>query len=336
MTDTPQAAAGWYPDPYRPDELRYYDGQDWTEHYRKEGALPDIGDWLNATFSVIKDHFLGAAIIAVGFSLIGGLLTWVMVRLALGDLAVIDEELVGFDLGRTVTVGVIGIVATILWQAFTGLALMCFMQRAHQQAGPTVGAAMARALRRLPKSLAVFLIIVFVFMLMAVVLGAVIALAIEVNAAFAGLAVLLGLLLAVLTVYLWVRFAFLNAAIAAAPKGESVARASLGISRGRFWGVFGRLLLLAVAVSVGANILGAASGGNASVINPTSIQQDLIDASGPGEPFEFPDIVFGDLVPTGGGFIVFMLFSGFVSGLAAMVSASATMRLYLEAGGPTD
>ena len=36
MSDTP--AAGWLPDPEKPERLRYWDGQRWTEHVSADGV----------------------------------------------------------------------------------------------------------------------------------------------------------------------------------------------------------------------------------------------------------------------------------------------------------
>lgn len=333
--DTPHAAAGWYPDQYRTGELRYYDGENWTDHYRKEGALPSIGDWLNGTFAIIREYVVGALVLGVVLSFIGGLVTWFLVRETLGDAAVIDEELVGFDSTRTIVFASITMIVTLLWQGFSGLSLMSFMHRAHQQAEPTIGKAMQRAVSRLPILMVVVVATFLVLVLLFAPVVALIVYGIEEENPIGLLALPIGIGVLLLTIYLWVRFAFLNAAIAAAPKGESIVQASLGISKGRFWGVLGRLLLLTVGLGMAANILGVASGGNAGVINPTSFQQDLIEASAE-QNFVMPDVVFADQMPSGGGFIIYLFFSGFVAGLTAIVTASAMMRLYLEANGPTD
>ena len=63
------AAPGWYPDPYQPSRLRYWDGEVWTEHYHQDdGKLPSVGDWLGSTFNAIGAYGIPAFALAVGGS----------------------------------------------------------------------------------------------------------------------------------------------------------------------------------------------------------------------------------------------------------------------------
>ncbi|MEZ5343738.1 MAG: DUF2510 domain-containing protein [Acidimicrobiales bacterium] len=55
---SPPAPPGWYPDPRRQFELRWWDGTDWTEHTHNydrpvAGGKSPRGEWMSRTLSAV-------------------------------------------------------------------------------------------------------------------------------------------------------------------------------------------------------------------------------------------------------------------------------------------
>lgn len=48
MPEPPSPPADWYADPQKPDQRRYWDGQQWTEHTAPIGAPPPPSDAASA------------------------------------------------------------------------------------------------------------------------------------------------------------------------------------------------------------------------------------------------------------------------------------------------
>jgi ketosteroid isomerase-like protein len=53
MSEPPSPPADWYTDPQKPDQRRYWDGQQWTEHTAPIGAPPEDVERLRRGF----EHF---------------------------------------------------------------------------------------------------------------------------------------------------------------------------------------------------------------------------------------------------------------------------------------
>jgi len=324
---TEHAPAGWYDDPQSPGRMRYFDGELWTNHFHKPGELPDVGNWLNNTFTGLLSNWPGAVGIALATSLVGNLVLWISARGLVDTLAWTDGELVGFDTGTGLGVFAV-VVFMLLWQALGWMALNRFLQRAHCQAQPTVAEAAARALKRLPKYVGVILGLAVVAMVIFFVL-VVISL---VSPVLALIVILAGVLVAV---WVFIKLTFLSAAIVAAPAGTSAIRTSAHVSAGRFWAVFGRVVLLTIVVGVGSSIIGAIIGavtGVGSVVD-ADVLGDIVVTTG--DQVEIRDFALKEFFDSG-ALGVEIAFGSLLQAATALITTSAFMRLYLDSGAPSE
>ena len=318
-----QAPAGWYPDPHSPDRMRYFDGEAWTNHFHQPGRLPDIGSWLNTTFSVFGRYWQSAAFMALGISLIGGAGVWLALRVLVADVAIVDEEVVNLGAG-TVFAGLLVIAFAFIWQGFGWLAMSRFMHRAHFQADPTVSDALAHALQRLPRYLGVIVVLALAAVLIMVIVAFLVV-------AVPALGVVALLAMAVVLVWLFVKLGFLFTAIAVAPAGTPVIQASAGVSSGRFWGVLGRLVLITIGVALVGQIVAVGLGDYGQYIDG-DVLSNVVQVRG--DTVIVRDFRVIDLLPSTGQFIVAIIVNSIVQGASAMVSTSALTRLYLDSGAP--
>ena len=320
-----QAEPGWYDDPHAPGRMRYYDGEVWTNHFHTKGVLPDVGSWLNSTFAVLREHWFAAALIAFVTSVVGSGVVWFSIRALTGGLVVTDEELQNFSTGKMF--GILGLVVFAwVWQGMGWLTLNRYLQRAHFDANPTISEALGRMLQRLPAFIrhsAILLAIAFLGFLAIAIVGAAVPVLLPI--------VLFGLLMFV--VFAWIKLAFFTIAVVAAPDGGNALRESFAISQGRFFGVFGRLLFVVVVLWLIGTVVTAVTGGAGSMVDQTLMQEVFV--------FEEAELVVKDfrpqdLIASGGGFVSAWIISAVLSTITGIVSASAHVRLYLDAGAPSD
>ena len=220
---------------------------------------------------------------------------------------------------------IVAVVVGLLIQAIGTLALNRYMQLAHYDDGPTVSGALVHAVRRFPKLLVAVIWLTLVFV--AAVVGLV------VLGFFSGWLLALGIIAMIpIVVWAWVKLTFLAAAVAAAPKEAPAVRTSMSVSSGRFWSVFGRLLMIALLLGFATNIISAGAGSFGSPIDPEGLAALEVN----GDEVIFDDFDFSVLIPSNGVLIGALLLTSFVQAASRMVSTSAYMRLYLDTGSPSD
>jgi len=307
--------------------MRYFDGEMWTNQFHSPGQLPDVGSWLNNTFSGLASHWQGAVAIALATTLVSNLVVLYALRSVIGDLGWVNDELTGWSANTAVGVGAIALFS-LAWQGFGWIAINRYMQRAHHQAGPSVAEACIHALKRLPKYVAI-VVGLLIAGLLAIALVAVVSLVLP----FLGLLVVVALLIG--SVWLFVKLTFLSAALAAGPSDVSPIRASASVSTGRFWGVFGRIVLFTLVVGIAGTIIGTSVTAVAGV-GPTLDTEPFFDSiSTTDDGFEVDNIAFGQFFDSG-NLLGAIVVSSLVQAATTLVTSSAFMRLYLDSGAPSE
>lgn len=305
--------------------MRYFDGQMWTNHFHNPDKSPDVGSWINSTFSVFAKHWPGAAVIAFASTLIGNLVAWFAFRSIFDDLVLRDEEILNFSGGKAAMLTLVGLFG-IAWQGLGWLALNRYMQRAHFQAQPTVGEAVSHAVKRLPRYLGIVLVLALAFVLLvAIIIVATIASPI--------LGVFLILMAVVGAVWAFVKLSFLTAAVAASPAGTGALRASADVSSGRFWGIAGRVIVFTIALGFAGNIISALLGEFGSAVDADALTGIFqVD----GDELIVDDFRFSNLFPSTGKLLLVMVITSVIRAASTMISTSAFMRLYLDVGAPSE
>jgi len=305
--------------------MRYFDGEMWTNHFHSPDKAPDVGSWLNNTFSAIGTHGVGAFVLAFTSSLLGGLVTWLSLRAILNDVELRDEALVNMSGAKSILLIAV-VLFGIAWQGLGWLAVNRFMQRAHSQANPTIAEAVRHAVARLPKYLGIVLALVAAGLLAMIVLVTLLI-----------VAPVVGLLLVLLAipalVWVAVKLAFLTAAVAAAPADTGALRASADVSAGRFWPVAGRVIIFSLGIGLIGSIFSSVLGDLAATVNVDALT-GIFEVDG--EDLIVNDFVVSDLFPASGKLLVALVVGSVLRAVTTMVTTSAFMRLYLDVGAPSE
>lgn len=339
--------AGWYQDPHNPNQQRYWDGQTWTEHTHEApfnipsapqpeyGAdyVNDIGDWLGRSFKVLFAHAMPVFILLL-IGLIPGMLSFYLIAQAIDgvSLSLDDASFTGLSVSAIIF-GIAGILVAAIASVAIGLAQSHLLHRGHLGLTTSVGESLVAGLRGTPRYIGWSIVIglavaaALIVGILIVVLGALV---------HGAVAVLLGIALffaaIVGLVWLWVKASFLNVSSVVGPPGGSALRESFDRSAGRFWPVFGRLLILGlIGLAVGTVISSVAAPG---YLNGFEVGADGIPELG-GVPVEdLDEIVFTDLIPYDADFLVATIISSLLNGMVALFSRSGVTALYADTDGP--
>ena len=326
MTDgSEQAPAGWYNDPHSPEQMRYFDGEMWTDHFHQPGKLPDVGSWLSSTFAVFANYWQGAAVLGFIAHLVGSLVVWGGLWFAVRDVAIVNEDLVNFSLATGLLVAVFVLLA-ILFQGFGWLAMSRYLHRAHFQESATVTEAFTHALRRLPRYLGIMITLVLGMVVM-------VALLIGLSAAVPALGILLILVAIPVGIWVAIKLAFVINAVAIAPVDVSAVRASAEVSAGRFWPVFGRLFLFTLLSFIVVQIANATLGQFGQIIDADAL---ALNVQMRNDSVFVRDFELSDLLPSTGQFMIALVFSSVIQAASGLVTTSAFVRLYLDSGAPSE
>ena len=335
----PLPPPGWYPDPEHPGASRWWDGRTWAAPTPTprgpSDALPDVGELLSGAFRHAIRHWRATAVLGVVTVGAGTVLTQLALRIGVSDIVITDDEVTGWSNDRIPLLVTLVVAATIL-SAIGSLAVIWLMLRAHddERSAAAIGegvttpttasevdlavSALVGGLRAAPRALGWYLLglVVALVVLIAVVLLTVVVLPIGILSMLA---------LVPLTVLVVVKFAFVMHA-AVDRRGNPYPRSAL-VSEGRFWGVTGRLLLIAViagAINYGITVATAlvSGGGFGGFGGFGGLQIET------GDDGTFEQIELADLAPSLWGVVVSGIGGVANTVLTTSVALSAMAQMY--------
>lgn len=323
-------SADWYPDPQDPEQLRYWDGQSWSEHRAPAvTGLSSIGDWITDTFSAIGRCWKDLAILSVIFALPFALMNGAALVWAAGDIEFIDldtnsPDVIGFDAGRFALVGLLWLVSMVVGLLYAN-AVRHRVYWAVRKQDTTWQRSAAVGLKRAPLRLLWGIVWLLVFMVPLIIYGVVLGLVI--GFVGAGLATAVGLLgglaLLVAIPWLWARMSMMFTAIAVG--GSSPLSTSFKLTKPHVWTLLLRLFLWAIAMSVLGSVFSAPQQLAFGGFDFTGMEEadslrvsDFLGDAGTGL------FVFGSLVAAAGG------------ALTRAATAGAEALIYRQLEGPAD
>lgn len=332
-------APDWYPDPERPNGLRYWDGNAWTDHRhsnveRAPSGLPKIGDGFGQWIAAITNNLKQVALLTLALSLPGMVLMlggmWIAIRQFGFDTR---TDTVEAPPTAMIVVGGLLFLLGIVLSLFFRVAMTRLMWDAHtEQPISAMGAAKAVA-GRLGRVLVGYGVPFIAYL---AVVGGIIALAV-----FAGpVALVLLVLLLPLGIWLFPYLGMYEVAIAAGPRGESPFAGARRFVRGRWGAIAGRTLLASIAASVGGSMMNSGasvalvpltSGMGSSAVEMETLPNGDIDLLRNGVPVD--EFQISELFPTGlliASLLIFAVVYGISTGLQHSFNASALTHMATE------
>ncbi len=257
---------GWYDDPTSPVYERWWDGEQWSEQTRRKerelpltqpGQLSRIGDLLSKTFNLIGsrwDDLLMVAVVAGGLQALAALLLMRPIAAAIEVGGELNDRLEIDGWGALQTTQLVGFFLTLL--AITFLAALahhriCWQAATEQES--SWSAALAFGMANLARLIG-WGILALIPVIGAVVLMSVLAAVAE------GLGVLVAIVGFGVLVWWGVTVSFIPIAIAALPAGTNPISSALAMVKGRWWKLFGRILLLSLLGGLVSGAVGAILG----------------------------------------------------------------------------
>jgi len=254
MSDN-KAEAGWYPDPHNASQQRYYDGEQWTDHYAPAaGAAPaeswdsplagtstgttvgfsDIGTLMGAAWAALTKRIGSLIGLTVITAVIGGILV-----------AIAAAVIVGANSGGVAILValVVALLFIAIYAAYQLIIARIFLAE-HKGTSLSISDAWDQTKSQVLPFVGTLIVVAIVgligFIIAVAILGAI-------------HPVLLILVLPAI-VFIWVKLAFLPTA-AAAREDASIFEGSTNVSSGRFWPVLLRLIALAAVAIIWSLIM---------------------------------------------------------------------------------
>ena len=110
-------------------------------------------------------------------------------------------------------------------------------------------------------------------------------------------------------------------------------KASGSVSKGRFWPVLGRVLLLTIMVAFVSGGIGAALGDFGSPVSQDAFNDTFVTR---GDEIVVRDFRFRDFLPSTGDLVPYLIVSSILNAASGLVTTSGFMRLYLDSGAPSE
>ncbi len=369
------SVAGWYADPYQAGQLRFWDGTAWTDsvapasdatqpipfvatedrsassgHHLATGRYEPMATWLGATFRALLTETIAVVLLLYLIPFAGAALILTMI-FGLLDEIVIDPGKTANPIQGAVEPGAVGaIIGLSLVVSVVALAARLganhHLHAAHLGHRSSVLGSVGVGLRRLPRafvwSIVLGLLIAVISVVAVVVYLALGYLAFESDqpGLAAGLAVLVVLVFAMAGLWLTIRLAFFEMALAVGPPWVNPLGQSFGVTAGRFWSTLGRVLVLALiglAISSLFSVIAQGvlwSGAGEWLSYDYSTDELFINGRAFG-PSQEP-IQLSELLPPTGLFITVILLSGIGQALTQGIIISGLGHLYGSAGGAAE
>jgi len=250
--------AGWYDDPTSPGQERWWDGDKWSEQTRRKvveeyrhrpGDLRRVSDFLGHSFGLIRERWDDFLLIAGLAGIAGAVAASLLLRPIVAAVDIVDNQVVGFEFTEFALLFFFVVVSILLFVVVAMAQHKIAWEAATGESG-SWSSALAYGTANAARLIGWGMIAVMPLVAVAVVWIWVVAIGPGAAA--------LSLLILVVGVAWWsIVLSFLPAALVVLPRGDNPIPAAFAVVRGRWWRIFGRLLLMSLIVGLVGQVVGA-------------------------------------------------------------------------------